>query len=231
MTPAERVLFDQLRNEYKGKNVSFSYLSLDSLVANSDMKIPVLQDDSDAAQTPRNATERRLQRNHLFVGTRLALYLKKVASGVHGNAQLFTYPNRTVFADNLTTFLNADLYGIYSGSLTMKQQNEQYEPAVEALRFLHAPAAEQFGQTSTTDETTAVVSTIGKRFDPFTAEFGEVYLQSFIELNGINEHEILLKVPGASSLKMAHTASNTQNFVNLRIRGFLIENVNSQKGN
>lgn len=232
MTPEERILFKQLKDNanYRAKNISFSYLSLDAAVTNSDIKIPVLADDFDNSNTAKNVTERRLQRNHVFVGTRLAMYIKKVVSGAHAQAQLFTYPNRAIFANNSTTFLNADLFGLYSGYLSMSQDGKAYEPGIEALRFLHAPETAQNGEATLNDAATPITTTLQTRFDPFQAAYSEIALASYVTLNGISDHDVVLKVPGASGLKMAHTASNTVNYVNLRVRGFLIENVNSVKG-
>jgi hypothetical protein len=221
-----RELFLQLKEKYKNKfNVSYSVLSLDAIVGNGDIRIPVLQDDQDNGNTPRNVTERRLPRNHQFIATSIFLGLKKVVSGGHAQARLWTYPNPAEFADNAGTFIGAHLNAIYAGIISLSQDGIAAEPGIETLRFLHAPAATQNGEATVTDEATPVTTTVQTRFDPFHPGMGEVPLSSYLILNGTSTHEVMLRIPGGTGLKMAHTAANTQNFVNLRLRGYLIENI------
>ncbi len=219
-----RQFLNILRKAFPKKMASESYLRLETQLANS----PLLQFNigSDVVDTTtRNSTEVRLNRNDLFVATRWGFFLKKVVSGAHSKAKLYTYPQPSVFADDSTTFLNADLEGVYNGRIGVKIDSTVQIEAYDMQRFRQAPSGLQIGDYTTGFVTHAGGANVERQIsdEGQNPDMGIVDLNGFLIFDGTRQHEINLTIPDGSSLKIAHTASNTANWAVLKLEGFLIK--------
>lgn len=220
----ERDLLDALKKEpaYASRSITFGYLACDELLENGEVTFPILSADDSKLTPSKNVTERRLQLNEVFVPTRLKLTLRKVVSQNYAQSKEWTYPNPVEFAGNGSTFLEADLWAIWKGSMSMQYQTTKYEPGIEVSRFLAAPEI-QYGQKLTDTQSTPIVTTLTN--SPVSHEhMGEVLLHSFPHLFGNVSQEVKLSIPNASNLKMKCLTSGTDYVLRLTMRGFMIQN-------
>lgn len=212
-----REIMKRLAEAYPNKAISPSYLRLETETVNTTRLDFTISNDTGT----KTSAERRLQRNDLFFATHVGFFIKKVASGVHGNSLLYTYPNGTQFADNSTTFLQADLESLWNGFLQIKTGSTITVEALDTQRFRNAPMLPQ-------GTTNAAIA--GPVLYPITQDSrgpkdGILQLDSFLQFLGTEQHEISLTIPDGSTMKIAHTAANTDVFITLVFQGWLVKNV------
>lgn len=217
----QRELLLKLKAVFPNKSISPSFLRLEQETVNT----PALNFTISADTRIINETEQRLQRNDLFIATEIGFFIKKVLSGVHGNSQLYTYPNAIEFADNSTTFLGADLEALYNGSFQFKTGSTVTVEALETQRFRKVPMLAEGSPVSATITSADAVAINRIVADPKGPDDGYHRLDSFLQFLGKDQHALTLNIPDGSQMKIAHTASNTDVFCVLMFRGILVKNV------
>lgn len=216
-----REVLRAVKSVFPNQQVSESILRLETKITNSPvLTFPVSLDSAET--TTRTTTEIRLGKNDLFVVTKWGLYLKKVTSNLHGSAKLHTYPQPVVFADNSTTFIGADLEAIYNSQLSVNQGTSIVVPAYPTFGFRQAPANAQGDTTAAIWNSTAAVTYTSKGEEHEQWQ-GMRDLAGFIIFEGPNAYRVAIEIPDATSLKMAHTASNTDNWLTLQLQGVLVK--------
>lgn len=162
-----------------------------------------------------NITERRIDDNDGFLITHLGFFLMKRLETNPGIEVLQTYPNSEIFKDvageaegDAPLFIGSHLEAIYNGALTVKVGQTVYIDGLDLHRFRAVP------QTQGGDKAIAQVNS--------KDGFHEVTPQ--ILINGSQSTEITVQAPVNGSMKIAHTAESTNNYVVLVARGFLVKN-------
>jgi hypothetical protein len=201
-----RNALEALRNDpnLNGRTMSPSFLRVEQKIVNGK---PVYNFNLTKDTNSDSVTERKLDVNDSFLITEIGLKLMKRLSTKIGGEVLQTYPNIQEFADVSTTFLGADLEAFYNGlmELTVKQKVQ-----IEAMD------TNQFRYVSETQQSSASTKSSGDM------HAGMVSITPNIRINGTDKNSLKVSAPVASSALVAHTTANTDNYLVLFIRGFLI---------
>ena len=203
---AERKLFDKLVKQYGAQNIvpSPSYLRVEQALSNTSGKY-LFDIKKNGNET---ATERKLDRNDLFVVTRIGVYLHKEDTTKIGLNSLQTYPNTTYFGTQ-SGFTVAHLETIYNGFLSLKVGQKVN---IESLSM------QVFRYVSTSQES----SSIGKsefNVSEYTYQGAED-----IMLYGTRSIEINVEFPTYTGMQIAATAANTKHKLVFHPYGFLLKN-------
>ena len=131
----ERRIFQALlkNSKYRGRVPSFSFLRVENTISDS-----INLYSFDIKKTAgASASEVKLDRNDLFVVTRIGLYLMEDVTAEPGYGVLQTYPNANGFTA-ATGFNVRDLEAIYNGYLTVKigQKTNIEKLPTSAFRFV-----------------------------------------------------------------------------------------------
>lgn len=200
-----RSIFSKM-TEYteSGHIVSQGYIRVEVPIANGKTvyTFPVTKD-----QNSDTVTEEKLDRNDLFKVTHMGLFLMKRLSTKTGGEVLQTYPNIQEFADDSSTFLGADLEVFYNGKISVTVGQVKYLEKLDTRRFRWIG---EIQQSSATTKSSA------------REESGLIEVTPQILLDGNQKNEIRLEAPVHSSALVAHSATNTTNYLVWVARGFLI---------
>ncbi|MFZ4056966.1 MAG: hypothetical protein ACOYKE_02455 [Ferruginibacter sp.] len=123
--------------KYAGKNITQSYLRLETVISNNNNKLVFKTYVGDG--TTQAPAERRLDRNDMFVITEIGLLLVKQGIG-KSNGRLVAYPNAILFGAAAP-----DLESIYNGELSIQINNTKFVVALDTQRFLKVPETQQSG--------------------------------------------------------------------------------------
>lgn len=231
--PAEnsrRALYNKLQDKYPGKVVTDSYLLLQACIQSvtNTVKFPVLTNET-LNSIPTSVVEVRLDITDRFCAFDWALMIRKAGSSAVNQATPaemaysipLTYPNSAVFtASNEARNLEA----LYNGNLKVTIDSDVYYQAYPCRNFYRVPTSQKGVTTSSftgTPPTQYLIPDDG--WDSMNYSFATVTPN--FEFSGIGKNVVELTIPAPSS--MAGTSS--QNYVDLVVRGFLIQNVNQKR--
>ncbi len=158
------------------------------------------------------ATERKLDRNDLFVVTHIGVYLTAQVSTSLGKEVLQTWPNPQVFVA-ATGFTPSDLEVIYNGFLEIKIGQKVNVPALSMQHFRYVPTSQQS-------------SSIGN--SEWEVEKFAYWPGTLLYLHGTQNIEINIEFPALSSAQIAAVASNTSNKLVFMPFGYLCKNAAKQ---
>lgn len=179
------------------------FFRVESLIKNGQSKYSFpIQKDSNSDQL----TESKLDRNDKFMLTHLGLFLMKRLTTKPGIEVLQTYPNIQEFADDSTNFLGADLEAFYNGHMSLKVGQTTFIERLDTRRFR---AIEDTQQSSASTKSSAREN----------SGFIEMTPQVMLEVD--QKIEIAVEAPTAFA-KVQNTVANTNNYLVLVGRGFLI---------
>lgn len=203
---AERKLFDNLKKQYlpKGITPAPSYLRIEMALNNSQGKymFDIKKNGNEAA------TERKLDRNDLFVVTRIGVYLAKVDTTKIGLAALQTHANSTYFGTQ-SGFTVAHLEAIYNGYLSLKTGTKVNIEALSMQVFKYIQTSQQVSSIANSEFNVSEYTYQGAE---------DIYL------HGTKSHEISIEYPTFSGIQVAATAANTQHKLVFHPYGFLLKN-------
>jgi len=183
-----------------------SEVALSTSIAN--YHLPVLVNDTQNGASRINQKSLNLQ--DIFVLTDLAVYIG-VGSATSTKAQLYSYPNSSIF----TSATDNDLWSIYNGYLNLTINNEQVLPAWDVLRHYFAPQTQ--GGVGITAQTVFPV-------DQFDASNDGFYpVEPGIVMNGAANINFQLTANGAPATVL------TNSFICVIQRGILCQNVTTVK--
>jgi len=183
-----------------------SEVALSTSIAN--YHLPVLVNDTQNGASRINQKSLNLQ--DIFVLTDLAVYIG-VGSATSTKAQLYSYPNSSIF----TSATDDDLWSIYNGYLNLTINNEQVLPAWDVLRHYFAPQTQ--GGVGITAQTVFPV-------DQFDASNDGFYpVEPGIVMNGAANINFQLTANGAPATVL------TNSFICVIQRGILCQNVTTVK--
>ena len=183
-----------------------SEVALSTSIAN--YHLPVLVNDTQNGASRINQKSLNLQ--DIFVLTDLAVYIG-VGSATSTKAQLYSYPNSSIF----TSATDDDLWSIYNGYLNLTINNEQVLPAWDVLRHYFAPQTQ--GGVGITAQTVFPV-------DQFDASNDGFYpVEPGIVMNGAANINFQLTANGAPATVLADS------FIAVVQRGILCQNVTTVK--
>jgi len=183
-----------------------SEVALSTSIAN--YHLPVLVNDTQNGASRINQKSLNLQ--DIFVLTDLAVYIG-VGSATSTKAQLYSYPNSSIF----TAATDDDLWSIYNGYLNLTINNEQVLPAWDVLRHYFAPQTQ--GGVGITAQTVFPV-------DQFDASNDGFYpVEPGIVMNGAANINFQLTANGAPATVLANS------FICVIQRGILCQNVTTVK--
>lgn len=201
----ERKLFEQLKKKYGAIGVpSPAYLRIESTLTNSQGKYSF-----DIKRTGNEtATERKLDRNDLFVVTRIGLYLLKEDSTKIGLGVLNTFPNSTEFVA-ASGFTPAHLETIYSGYFSLKTGQKVNIEAMSNQVFRYVSTSQKSGSIGQSEFNVSEYAYIGAE---------DIYL------HGTKSHEITIEFPTFNGMQIGAVAANTKNKLVFHPFGYLIKN-------
>ena len=183
-----------------------SEVALSTSIAN--YHLPVLVNDTQNGASRINQKSLNLQ--DIFVLTDLAVYIG-VGSATSTKAQLYSYPNSSIF----TAATDDDLWSIYNGYLNLTINNEQVLPAWDVLRHYFAPQTQ--GGVGITAQTVFPV-------DQFDASNDGFYpVEPGIVMNGAANINFQFTANGAPATVLANS------FICVIQRGILCQNVTTVK--
>ena len=183
-----------------------SEVALSTSIAN--YHLPVLVNDTQNGASRINQKSLNLQ--DIFVLTDLAVYIG-VGSATSTKAQLYSYPNSSIF----TSATDDDLWSIYNGYLNLTINNEQVLPAWDVLRHYFAPQTQ--GGVGITAQTVFPV-------DQFDASNDGFYpVEPGIVMNGAANINFQLTANGAPATVLSNS------FICVIQRGILCQNVTTVK--
>jgi hypothetical protein len=204
---SERKLFEALKVKYKGKGMpSPSYLRIE---------VPLINTSGNYAfdikkNGNEKATEVKLDRNDLFVCTRLAFYLLKEDSTKIGLARLQTYPNATYFG-TLSGFTVAHLETIYNGYMQLKTGQRVNIEKLSMQEF-------KFVQTSQESASNSITNSEWNISEYTYRGAEDIYL------HGTKSHELTVNFPTYSGMQIQTTTANTVTKLVFHPYGFLLKN-------
>lgn len=203
---SERKLFEALKKKYTKQAVipSPSYLRIEQALSNSsgNYLFDIKKNGNEIA------TERKLDRNDLFVVTRIGVYLLKQDTTKIGAAVLQTFPNVAAFG-TLTGFTVAHLEAIYNGYLTLKTGQKVNIEALSMQNFRYISTSQQ--------DTGSILSEWN------VSEFTYTGAED-IYLHGTKSHEINITFPTFSGMQIQCTTASTVIKLVLHPYGFLLKN-------
>jgi hypothetical protein len=183
-----------------------SEVALSTSIAN--YHIPVLVNDTQNGASRVN--EKRLNLQDIFITTEIAVLIG-VGAATNTKAQLYTYPNGTIF----TTATDDDLWSIYNGYLNLTINNEQVLPAWDVLRHYFVPQTQ--GGVGITAQTIFPVDQWAASQDAFYP------VEPGIVMNGAANINFQLTANGAPASVLANS------FICVMQRGILCQNVTTVK--
>jgi hypothetical protein len=204
---SERKLFDKLKKDYVKKSVipSPSFLRIEQTLSNSSGKylFDIKKNGNEIA------TERKLDRNDLFVCTRLGFYLTKQNSTTIGLEVPQTWANVYHFTTALTALNCAHLETLYAGYMSLKTGQKVNIEALSMYNF-------RYVQTGQADS--------GSVVNEFNVSEYTYAGSEDIYLHGTKSHEITVEFPTFAAMAIQTTLSNTLIKLVFIPFGFLLKN-------
>jgi hypothetical protein len=185
--------------EHAGKDITASYLRLETLISNGNNKLIFKTYVGDGTtQTP---TEKRLERNDKFAITKLGFFLLAQPDG-KSTGRLHSYPNLTDFGAAAP-----DLEAIFNGELSITINRKKIMPFFDMQSFLKVPETQQSGATNR---------------DQRSLENLMVNLTPHIDIDGSGTNEIEIIYPSHNGFAGGTAAAGFKHYAVLYAKGFLI---------
>lgn len=201
----DREYFNILTGQFGKGRPSPSYLRVEQALSNTKTRYQF-----DIKKTGGEiATERKLDRNDVFIATHLGVYLISQVSTTIGLEVLQTYPNPDYFITT-TGFTPAHLNTIYSGHLEVKIGQKVNIEALDMNKFRYVPTTQQATPTLPYSE--------------FDLDSYSYWPGSLLFLHGTQNIEIFIDIPSITGLAWAAVAADTSNKMVLYLMGYLVKN-------
>ena len=200
----QRAIFRKLNKDFGSRGVpSPGYLRVEQTIANNKAKYEfnVKSIGSEVA------TERKLDRNDLFVVTDLAVYLLNQTDAKIGGDVLQTYPNETEFAA-AAGFTPGHLETIYNGFLSLKIASKVNIENMSMHSFRCVP------------ETQKSAAANKSQYSVMAAAYP---LGSFINLHGTMDISVVIEFPSFVGIEAAAVAAGRTNKIVFHPYGYLIK--------
>ena len=222
-TNRSRALYNQLKDDdypidkYPARIITDSYLRLEASLQGT---ITAITFNMLVTQGSPNCTENRLNITDRFCAASWAMFIMKAGATVAATqaeisvARPRTFNNSQVFTGAGEA---ANLEVMYNSQLKVTVDSTVYIDSYDTRRFYRVPTSMQ-GAAVSTVATTGVLNADG--YDESGYPFAG--LTPSITFSGIGKNLIQLTLPNPTSL----IGTNSQNFVVLWLRGYLIQNVN-----
>lgn len=200
-----RNVFDKTKAENPGKSIVPGYLRCDVKIINGQN---VYEFNFTRDNRINKAREQKLDRGNKFKITQIGYFLIKEDSTIEGTEVLQTYPNATVFADDATNFIGSHLEVFYNGKVSFKIGSTVY------LESLGTEIFRNVGAMAKSSATTASERNNANGFFAMTPQ---------ITLDANDAHSITVEAPITTAHKVANTNANTNNYIAVILRGYLIK--------
>jgi len=161
------------------------------------------------------ATERKLDRNDIFVVTHIGVYLIAQVSTSIGLEVLQTYPNPDIFV-SATGFTPNHLNTIYSGHMEIKIGSKVNFEALDMNKFRFVPTSQQ-------EATNNYIN-----YSEFDLDAFSYWPGSLLYLHGTQNIEVHIDIPSITGLAWAAVAANTSNKIVFYPMGYLVKNAAKQ---
>lgn len=174
---------------------------------------------------PASPTEIRLQQVDTFVMTRVSVLLMRRPAGVQNNqSRLYTFPNPNVFtAAGEATALES----VYNGLLNIMVNRNLYTPQLDTRQFYRVPIAQE--GTATAGALPAGMVSAGYTRDAWgDADWAFIEGIPTIAFFGGKTNQIEIDLRQSAAMAAAGGAAN---FAVVFMRGFLLQNFNSDQMN
>jgi hypothetical protein len=152
-------------------------------------------------------TERKIDRNDKFLVTELAFFLMARLETKKGVEVLQTYPNPVVFTNKAKTGSFTDLECMFNGRLSVKVGQTNFIEGMDTLRFRNVPQVQQSSSNANTQS---------------GGKMGFFETTPQILLSGDQKNEIRIEAPVDSAALISNDNDNTNNYIVMMCRGFLI---------
>jgi len=196
-----REIFKELQAKYKDYDIAPSFLRVEAALSNSKGEYTFDVMTSNGVDI---ATEKKLNRNDVFIATQVGLFLTAQEIAKIGKEVLKTWPDTSVFSST-STFTPEHLNTIYSGYLWMKINTKV------AIENLCGYDFRKIGVTAATE---------------FNREEFSRPLEQYITISGNNNNELKYTFPTFTGMQVAASASGYSNKLVLMFFGFLARGVN-----
>ncbi len=196
----EKALISKLRKKFGTKHITPSYLRVE--VPTSNTRSDYIFDITETGRETR--TERKLNRNDVFIVQQMGLFLMRRDLRVVGADYIETYPNPVRFA--LPGINVRHLHIFYNGYLRIRVNNRVWYEALDSRRFLYIPETQQ---------------TFAGNYAQQLPEFGFVDVKPELKLFGNAKNEIVLSVPTFAGLNVESTDANEKVYLVFYVRGLL----------
>ncbi len=208
----DREYFKAVYSEFGAKGApSPSYLRVEQTLGNTKNRYSF-----DIKKTGAEiATERKLDRNDVFVVTHIGVYLIAQVSTTIGIEVLQTYPNADIFVA-ATGFTPDHLNLIYSGHMELKIGSKVNIEALDMNKFRYVPTSQQEAATSKI------------AYSEFGLDALSYWPGNLLKLHGTQNIEVHIDIPDITGLAWAAVASNTSNKIVFYPMGYLIKNAAKQ---
>lgn len=157
------------------------------------------------------ATEKKLDRNDLFVVTHFGIYLIAQVSTTIGIEVLQTYPNADVFV-SATGFTPNHLNIIYNGHMEIKIGQKVNAEAIDMNKFRFVPTSQQQAANNYIN------------YSEFNHEACSYWPGALFYLHGTQNIDIHIEFPAIASMQIAAVAANTSNKLVFYPMGYLLKN-------
>lgn len=214
---------ENVKRKYPRAFITQSFLRFEKSIQSAGVntvKFDILSNEGQA-----NSTERRLQITDRFIVTSWALFIQKAGTTTTATAAqraiaaLRTWPNPNIFT---IAAEYANLRAVYNGYLRAIIDKDVVIDAFDTDRFLRVPDVQKGTLLYTTAPAGGTISEDGW-YDTHQA-FAK--LTPLLILNGAGSNELTLNLPESVDLQ----GTSTQNFVVLKVRGFLAQNASTLNG-
>ena len=157
------------------------------------------------------ATEKKLDRNDLFVVTHFGIYLIAQVSTTIGIEVLQTYPNPDIFV-SATGFTPNHLNVIYSGFMEIKVGQQVNAEAIDMNKFRFVPTSQQQAANNYIN------------YSEFNHEACSYWPGALFYLHGTQNIDIHVEFPAITSMQIAAVAGSTSNKLVFYPMGYLLKN-------
>lgn len=200
---SSRGIFNQLKLEYPGKQVSPGYLRVEQTLINSTGKYK-FNIKSIGGEV---ATEAKLDRNDLFVATGIGVFLLREVTAEIGGQALQSYPNQTIFPA-AAGFNPVDMEAIYNGFFSLKIATTVNIEKLSMLNFRRAPQTQQSAATN---------------YSQFNLDEAIYNPGSLIYLHGTADTEVVVEYNSFAGIEIASVVAGTLNKLVFMPVGYLIK--------
>lgn len=211
LAQSDRQAFLKANNKYSPDGgVTPSYLRIEKTLNNSssDYKFDFEKNGNELS------TERKLERNDVFVATQIGFYLTRQETAKIGKERLMSYPNLQILG-TATGFTAAHLETIYAGYLWLK---------INKTVVIENQTMYDFRKVWTSQQQASNVLQ-----DEFTRAASAHTLPVRIDLSGRETNEMKVFIPTFSGLAIASVSTGFTNKLVCIMYGFLARNASQSK--